>query len=504
MSLIWETSNKKSKDQEAIEKAKRDGHWHLQLSGYGLSYFDGLVIEYRTIPPRSTLDDPWSRAHISAQAALRAVTTTCETARKSAEDARVVASSNPKDDSLKAATITQEQLYEDAKLNLGKVLETAALAQGAVESKLAAALIIEGLIQKRRMVAGDPLIWSNILDFEAACLRMLCFDPLKIRLLSLRKEYLEVMGETAAKAMAANQLNLQEMKEADFLRVQAEAANLLSELRWHYLSAPRLEGLKTSMSLSLGLYTFFVCALIFLGSPWFVASDIEELVEVKSGMQSLGLLGYLCHSSSTFSLVMIAGALGACLSAFQRIQNGGRTGAGLLNLRETPWKSLSVGVAPVIGAVSAFLLTMIFAGGIISGNLFPKITLRAHLGHTNAPAENTYTQVIMKNSALSATGSSTNNSIPLGGTGPATSTIFVTNHVTITNLLSLTNLVTLTNSSNDSLTWRDSKPFFQHHWYVASGADLALLLIWAFIAGFSERLVPDMLSRLAKKAEEKV
>ena len=63
---------------------------------------------------------------------------------------------------------------------------------------------------------------------------------------------------------------------------------------------------------------------------------------------------------------------------------------------------------------------------------------------------------------------------------------------------------TIPSSNADPATWRDSKTFCEHRCFSASGADLALLLLWAFIAGFSERLVPDMLTRLAKKGEEKV
>ena len=41
-------------------------------------------------------------------------------------------------------------------------------------------------------------------------------------------------------------------------------------------------------------------------------------------------------------------------------------------------------------------------------------------------------------------------------------------------------------------------------WCVTAEVDLALLLISTFIAEFSERMAPEMLNRLAKKAEEKV
>jgi hypothetical protein len=51
-------------------------------------------------------------------------------------------------------------------------------------------------------------------------------------------------------------------------------------------------------------------------------------------------------------------------------------------------------------------------------------------------------------------------------------------------------------------TTNDIRAFLQQT-YPASGADLAKLIFWAFVAGFSERLVPQIIDKSQREAEEK-
>ena len=348
-----------------------------------------------------------------------------------------------------------------------------------MEAKLAAAAIIEELLRKRELLdRHEPggVIWSDILVFESALLRMLWFEPLKTKLQSLRQEYRQAVGATAAQAMEATYLDLKSVTEdKDLLRLQAEAANLMAELHWSLVTAPAKESQKTRLTIKLGGYALVVGAGVLLTCLRTDPSHAGDLCE-----RILHLVFSLHFHCSTLSLDLFAGAAGATLSAFQRIQGGAALGSGLLNLRESKWNSLSLGLAPLIGATSALLLTLLFAGNIISGDFFPKITLRAEPCDTNAVATAT-TQAPRMATAAGRDG--LNPSLPA---------------------VAVTNVEAADSVTADSATWRDGKTLCEHQWCVASGADLALLLIWAFIAGFSERLVPDMLSRLAKKAEEKV
>ena len=51
-------------------------------------------------------------------------------------------------------------------------------------------------------------------------------------------------------------------------------------------------------------------------------------------------------------------------------------------------------------------------------------------------------------------------------------------------------------------TTNDIRAFLQQT-YPASGADLAKLIFWAFVAGFSERLVPQIIDKSQQEAEER-
>ena len=491
-----------SPEQKARQQAaSNSGHWRLPLSDHGLAYFDQLVVAYRTQPAHGTSEDAWASAvaKVADEATLAA--TAAAAAVKISEQAAAAFTAAPSDEKLKNDAAAKSKLAADAKVRSEEANKNRARLDGAVSSKLAASQIIIELIQKMedsckmKTIAAPggerdqaKVLWSDILVFEAALLRMHWFEPLKTKLLSLRDEYREAMGAAAASDMSATWLDLKELKDdKDFLRVQAEAVNLMSELHWHYVSAPGLEYHKTTMTFKLACYTALVCAVILLCS---LRSGPAEPGDATCCCWVFSWLGSLHFKCSTLSLVMLAGAVGAAVSAFQRIQKGGKAGAALLNLRKSKWSSISLGTAPAIGALSAVLLTLIFAGGLIDGKFFPRVTLAADGRLTNVVTKISTTNVV----------SATNTTAMTNAANSSSPTNF-TNHVNITNSFSPTNTA---GATADSLTWRDDKTFCQHRWFVAAGADLALLLIWAFIAGFSERLVPDMLSRLAKKAEEKV
>lgn len=121
---------------------------------------------------------------------------------------------------------------------------------------------------------------------------------------------------------------------------------------------------------------------------------------------------------ATLPLIPVFGAMGAMLSLQQRIENMPSKGDTVRNVlamesgRETTW------ITSIAGAIFAVILNLIFAAGMIEGNLFPSFNYLDGQG------------------------------IISPGSGPL--------------------------------------------------SDISKMLIWAFVAGFAERIVPDTITRLTK------
>lgn len=125
-------------------------------------------------------------------------------------------------------------------------------------------------------------------------------------------------------------------------------------------------------------------------------------------------------AAALLALVGIAGATGGMMSVIQRVQAGLPDSDPGTDLRELSHSETAVFFAPVTGVIFAIVLSLFFAGGVLSGTLFPNVND--------------------------------------GGTG-----------------------------------W-----FFTLY----DGKAMGLWLLWGFLAGFSERLVPDALDNLAKQQSE--
>ena len=129
----------------------------------------------------------------------------------------------------------------------------------------------------------------------------------------------------------------------------------------------------------------------------------------------------------------------------QRIQSAPTEGDALFNLAALTNGWIGLSLSPLYGAIFASLLFILFAAGILKGSVFPTVETAGTKIEQTAPG-----------AQPAAT--------------PTPAGIF---------------------QAEEFLKRTGPK----------DGVSFALLMIWSFIAGFAERLVPDTLNRLVAKTE---
>ena len=254
--------------------------------------------------------------------------------------------------------------------------------------------------------AATELTWSDLYAFERLLTRAVPFERLKRLATSIRNEYKDIVGAEGYQAYENGKPPPADGSGETELRSDIE--QLQCELQWLYIIQPLEESSRNSLTRWLSYMMFGLTALLL---TWM---GISRWIFNNAGVQPI-------------AFVLFAGALGATFSAQRRIQTAGGQRSSLVSVMRSGSTRLSVQIAPIIGALSAVVLAFLFASGLLSGALFPKVA-------------------VISDSA---------GALPL--------------------LLPL-------NSAND--------------------LQFAMLMIWSFVAGFAERLIPDALDRLAAQAEK--
>jgi hypothetical protein len=192
----------------------------------------------------------------------------------------------------------------------------------------------------------------------------------------------------------------------------------------------------------------------------------------------------LCGSRQIFPLLFLLGALGGCMSVVQRLQTTDlATERAMNNVRYAPG-IISVMLSPLQGAIFSMLFVLALIAGVVSqGFVIPDVLLEKQKDNKASVA-------------AAAKQFQATNGVPGANILPSVNSVSGTDAVAGTNGAAGT-----VNAAPQPSEERMYYPFFFLRLSFASGKDLALILLWAFVAGFSERLVPDFLTRMAEANE---
>jgi hypothetical protein len=351
--------------------------------------------------------------------------------------------------------------------------------------------LLESINQKRQQ---QQLTWSDIYTFDLALVDARPADGLIRKAFDARAKYRSVAGQKEYdEYIASRSLDLGTIQvdpEATppqpnvviERELRAEIRYLLSKFYLYYALLPMHEGLRDDLTRKAVIMTSAVVVVIALANG---ASFIPSLEKYSAVVVTL-------------LTVALAGIVGGCVSMLQRIQSASSEGDALYNLAALTngWRGILL--SPLYGGIFACLLFVLFAAGILSGSVFPTIV---------TPGRNSQAQA----SATPAAGSA-----PRAASPAASPTPLVTPSQTPTTASA--NSGTPARAPAPQETPKPEAPTpaptpavattrtgvlqikdFLKETGPASGISYSLLIIWSFLAGFAERLVPDTLNRLVQK-----
>jgi len=328
--------------------------------------------------------------------------------------------------------------------------------------------LLDSLHEKR---VKKELTWSDIYTFDLALIEWSPLENLvrkaydarsKYRSIAGQKEYDEYLAskppdltailvkpddlngdepDTSTSPPQTHDPDLPASAEIVQRVLRADIRYLLNKFYLYYAMLPMREGMREQLTRRAVRMTLIILGFIILLALISLGGlKIFSSDKFKQIFDVTGVFGL------TVGTVACAGIIGGCVSMLQRIQSAPTEGDALFNLAALTNGWIGLSLSPLYGAIFASLLFILFAGGILKGSVFPTIETAGGKVEQTAPGVAKPTATPPPQGVLKAEDF-------LKQTGPK------------------------------------------------DGVSFALLMIWSFIAGFAERLVPDTLNRLVAKTE---
>ena len=318
----------------------------------------------------------------------------------------------------------------------------------------------------------EDLVGQDLADLETWLIELLPLEALKQKVNSLREDLQDLAGDAAWKKILPTLAN--QVATATEGQLRPEARRLQQELHWRTSIQPQAQN--TRLKLMFRVIAMFALILI------------------------LGCVRTVIFSFT--GVIVIAGVFGALISCIQRIQSADLASSRATSMTNHDGLTLGVTISPLLGGIFAVVFVLaLLAGSITPGFVIPEVTVLPTncvcVGFSNAPSQLANRTEGVHQPGISPVGE---HAEPKPAPPPTNNLNLTTGQGRTTNLQT-TNALAVEGrhvARADSLRFA----FFGLNLCFTSGKDVVLLILWAFVAGFSERLVPDLLTRLgeAKKS----